>query len=467
MKSFVLSCSSFVLRRSYFVLAAFAAIAASAADFASVTNLTTCAQRVRDDFKAELKSTLAAGDMAAFKALLDRLGREPAVTPQVFDLWNSAAWVLADDAAALAKKKPAEQAEIIAGFREGGSTFGLNNRPLEIGGRPALAAARLADAESVLLEMMPQKGLPVAIEGRRDSTLLSMQNRVGTNKGKAGAAQRLRDFALGAKPVTRDDTNAVFSAVGTFFDYKRDTGDWAGYAAFARECQKTLAPLYGASVLNLRGRELGAYHRAHDEKAYKALAAEFASLPADATTLAAYFVAKNTMQERTPNHAWGKVLAFFKRFTDNRATMPPGSHARLAELLYYAAKESDDVEGAKRFYAELGEIKAKTTEAWSAQMAREKAAREARQPFTRDPSIPSPVTPATPTSSGKSAPSPTPCPCSARTSTPAIPTPTTTSPPSRPRPGTRRPRWAPWPSPRRMRPSAPTCASAPTPWRPR
>ena len=377
-------------RRSSLVLAALAAFAAHAADFDAVTNLTTCAQTVRNDFKAALKTAVNAGDMAAFKALLARLGREPSVTPQVFDLWNAAAWALADDAAVLAKKKPAEQAEIVAGFREGGTTFGLNNRPLEIGGRPALAAARLADAESVLLEMMPQKGLSVANEGRRDSTLLSMQNKVGTNKGKADAAKRLHDFALAAKPVTRDDTNAVFSAVGAFFDYKRENGDWDGYAAFARDCQKALAPMYGASVLNLKGRELGAYHRAHDEKAYDALAAEMAALPADAATLAAYFAAKDTIQNRNQNQAWTKVLALFKRFTDVRATLKPSDHARLAELLYNAAKARGDIAEAKARYAELEKIKADTTAAWNAESAREKAARSAKQPFTRDPSIPKP-----------------------------------------------------------------------------
>ncbi len=377
-------------RHSSLVLAALAAFAANAASFDAVTNLTTCAQNVRNDFKAALKSAVNAGDMAAFKTLLDRLGHEPSVTPQVFDLWNSAAWALADDAAVLAKKKPAEQAEIVAGFREGGTTFGLNNRPLEIGGRPALAAARLADAESVLLEMMPQKGLSVANEGRRDCTLLSMQNKVGTNKGKADAAQRVRDFALAAKPVTRDDTNAVFSAVGAFFDYKRENGDWDGYAAFARDCQKALAPVYGASVLNLKGRELGAYHRAHDEKAYDALAAEMAALPANAATLAAYFAAKDTIQHRSQNQSWAKVLELFKRFTDARATLKPSDHARLAELLYNAAKARGDVAEAKALYAELEKIKADTTAAWNAESAREKAAREAKQPFTRDPSIPKP-----------------------------------------------------------------------------
>ena len=391
MKNFVLRRSSFVLRTSSFVLL-LAASAARSADFNAVTNLTTCPQNVRNEFKAALKSAVAAGDMATFKTLLDRLGREPSVTPQVFDLWNSAAWALADDAAALAKKKPAEQAELVAGFREGGTTFGLNNRPLEIGGRPALAESRLADAESVLLERMPAKGLSVAVEGRRDATLLSIQNKVGKSQGKAAAADRLRAFALAAKPVTRDDTNAVFSAVDSFFGYKRDTGDWEGYAAFARDCQAALAPIYGASALNLKGRELGAYHRAGDEKSFDALAAEMAALPANATTISAYFAAKNTMQERTHNHAWKKVTALFKRFTDARATMRPSDHARLTELLYNAAKERGEVETAKRLYAELLDLKAKTTAAWEAENAREKAARDAKQPFTRNPAIPRPET---------------------------------------------------------------------------
>ena len=61
---------------------------------------------------------------------------------QIDDL--TAAQALVEQGQDAAKKPAARQAEIIAGFREGGTTFGLNNRPLEIGGRPALAAARLA-----------------------------------------------------------------------------------------------------------------------------------------------------------------------------------------------------------------------------------------------------------------------------------------------------------------------------------
>ena len=54
---------NFVLCTSYFVLAASAVFAA---DIAAVTNLTTCPQNVRNEFKAALKSAVAAGDMATF-----------------------------------------------------------------------------------------------------------------------------------------------------------------------------------------------------------------------------------------------------------------------------------------------------------------------------------------------------------------------------------------------------------------
>ena len=360
--------------------------------FDAVTNLVTCAQSVRNDFKAAFRSAILAGDMDDFRALLDRLAREDDVNPQLFDIWCAAAWALADDAAALARKKPAEQAELVAGFREGGTTFGLNDRPLEIGGRPALVEARLADAESVLFERMPQKGLSVALVGRRAAALLAMRNKAGKAKDRACAAARLRDFALDAKPVTRDDTNAVLSAVNAFFDFSRDVGDWEGYAAFARDCQKRLAPLYGPSALALKGRELGAYLRADDEKAYAALAAELASLPVDTALVDACFAAKDTIQNRSQNQSWKEVVELFRRLTDARTSFQPSDHARLAEVLYGAAKARGDVEEAKRLYAELAEIKETTTAAWEAENEREKAARAAREPFTRNPGVPRPVT---------------------------------------------------------------------------
>ena len=399
--SVAVRCSSFVLRRSSFVLLLLLALPAAAAQqsadaavlarFSPTNDFSACPQNVRNAFKEALKSSLAAGDMATFGGLLDNLAKSGAVTPQTFDLWNAAAGALAEDAVAISRRKPEEIKELIAGFRAEGTTFGLNSRPLGEMSRPALVASRLADAESVLLQRMPQGKLTPELLKRRDSALLAIQNRAGTAAGKAASLDRLRNFALSAKPVSPADTNAVFSAVNEVFENLRNLGKWGDYLAFATEAQRRLASLYGDGTLKLRARELGALFRVGDRSAYKTLAGEFAKLPRDRATLDALLVAKDVMTQGNDEQSWTAVADLLRRFVDARAGFPFDARLRLAEIPYRVAAAAGDLGAMRSAYTEFDEIREKSAAAWEAESAREKAAREARKPFTRDSAVVKPV----------------------------------------------------------------------------
>ena len=401
MKTPVVRPSSFVLRHLSFVLLLLAAMSATAepkpadaavlARFSPTNNFSTCPQPVRNAFKEALKSSLAAGDMATFGGLLDNLAKSGAVTPQTIDLWNAAASALAEDAVAISRRKPEEIKELVAGFRAEGTTFGLNSRPLGSVSRPALVASRLADAESVLLQRMPQGNLTPELLKRRNSALLAIQNRAGTAAGKAAALARLKDFALSAKPVSPADTNAVMAAVNEVFENLRNFGKWGDYLAFATEAQKRLAPIYGAGALNLRARALGALFRAGDMPAYKALAGEFAKLPRDRATLDALLVAKDVMTHGNDEQAWTAAADLLRRFVDARAGFPFDARLRLAEIPYRVAAAAGDIGAMRTLYAEFEAIRDESAAAREAELAREKAAREAKRPFTRDGPVAKPI----------------------------------------------------------------------------
>ena len=356
------------------------------------TNFTSGSGTTRAAFTRAFDAAFDMRDMKTVAHLLEVLAQDREVTRPVFELWSHAAMKYADDALVQRERKPVEQAELIAGFRAEGSTFGLNNTPLEIDGKPALDQARLLEAEAILMKLMPQTDLATGIQGRRLGVLHEIQMKAGSPAGQLASIENVKQFALAVKPVDLEGTNAVESAVRTTFEFRRDRGEWREYAVLAREYGAKLASLYTREGCDLmQGRELGAYYRAHDETAFNALAAALAKRPANKTSLATLLLAKDTIQYRAPDPAWPTVAALFQPLTDRRADFGHEDRQPLAEILYHAAKAAGDVKGLKQYYAEMEKIKADSTAAWAAENAREKAARDAKAPFTRNPAVSRPV----------------------------------------------------------------------------
>ena len=293
------------------VIPAFAAV--DLARLTSITNLATCAQTERNAYKAALAETGRAGDLKTFGALVDHLAKNGggAVQNPVFDLWQAAASALVDRGLDASKKPAAEQAEIIAGFREGGSTFGFWIGSEEIAKKP-VGVATLDAAAELLNRKMPQEGLAAAIRFRRDQSLAYLERRVlPSNVAGRSAAERYRKLAIAIVPVTADDTNVVLKAIDNSFwqlvQYSRDGHGIADLSLFYQEKMGDFLEASGQTGAML-AREAACYSRLGDVDGYKKLipAVEASLKDPDSalTTATAYEFCMGTLRNDAP---WGEI----------------------------------------------------------------------------------------------------------------------------------------------------------------
>ncbi len=357
------------------------------------TNFTRCSGTVRAVFGRAVNASFASGDLATFKKLVDILARDKEVTMPVFDLWQNVAYRLADDAVELKKKAPEQQKAIVAGFRTEGSTFGLYDFPLEVEGKPALDRARVAEAEAILTRKMPQENLSIPVIVRRNSGLFEIQRKIENDKGQEVAIARIKDFVLTAKPVAREDAQALYvNAAGSTFNYYRDLGTlsgWTKYAEIAREYEQKLKDYYGDFSPFLKGRELAGYFRAGNERAYETLLAEFDKRPVDTNLLDACRTANEAMAFRyaLPPQVTERLFA---RVAANRDKFQPVERGQILEVLFNSAKAKGDRKVIVQYWAEIERNQKDSRDAWEAENAREKEARAAKQPFERNSNIPKP-----------------------------------------------------------------------------
>lgn len=379
---------------------AVAALCASAgveipASVSSCTNFATCAQNVRNDFVNATKKCAAEGDMATFGKLIERLAKEK-VDGHVFQMWQQTANGLVDAGLAQKKRKPEEQKTLMAGFREGGTTFGLWQGAEEIGKTPDKAFGTAA--ANLLKRKMPQQGLSSALQFRRDQTVLGIMNRIGTESDKVAAAAPVRALAFSIKPVTRDDTNAVFDAANTTCNFLLERGKNADYAAFAKEFRTKRTDLVkGEMAKKWMARELGGYARVPDEKAFAALKAEFAKLPVDRELLGALVEFRNTVTQHIWPGLWDRVADVSRPFLNGRGKFKGVERMLADEFSLNLAGSLNDTATMKRDYAAILATAAEVEKRWEAENAREKAAREVEQlsrknglkfePFKRDPAV--------------------------------------------------------------------------------
>ena len=380
------------------VVAAGLAISAEAveipASVANCTNFTTCAQNVRNDFVNVAKQCAAEGDMATFGKLVDSLAKAK-VDGNVFQVWQQVANGLVDAGFAQKKKKPEEQKTLMAGFREGGTTFGLWQGPEEIGKTPDKAFGTAA--VNLLKRKMPQQGLSSMQQLRRDQAVLGIMDRVGSLSDKAAALAAVRALAFSIKPVTRDDTNAVFEAANSVCNRLLDDGKDADYAAFVREFRTKRTDLVtGESAKKWLARELAGYARVPDEKNYAALKAEFAKFPVDREFLGVLYEFRNTVMRR-PAGSVDRVVDVSRPFLNGRNAFKGVARMQADEYAFNLAASLNDIAWMKRDYASIVAVAADVDKRWEAENVREKAAREVEQlsrknnlkcvPFQRDPSV--------------------------------------------------------------------------------
>ena len=289
----------FVFGISSVLAASLSAATEIPSEVAACTNFITCAQGVRNKAVATLQAAGKAGDLATIAKLLDAFAKDGRVTVQTYPLWSTAAGQFAD-LAANSRKRGAPK-ELLAGFREGGATFGLwsdDSALKKTGGDKVVEAI-----EGVLYRKMPQAGLSPDLERRRDIEFLDRMVKVGGEKDRQTAYARLEARALAcAKPQTAVETNGVVELYRKCLGFHADRKLWADYAACAdRLAAKTvLSGAWGATAF--RARRMAASVHIGDEGTFGPYQAELAKRPLSPKNLTEAGVYVGTVVGSNP---WG------------------------------------------------------------------------------------------------------------------------------------------------------------------
>ena len=328
-----------------------AAFAADIPGLTAVTNLLTCPHAIRKDYRDALLETGRAGNLKDFGALVDHLAQSGggAVQQPVFDLWAAAAQALVEQGMETARKPAAQQSEIIAGFREGGSTFGFWSGSDEIA-KKTVRGTYLDLATDLLMRRMPQEGLSPTLRHRRAQALSQLERRVLPSVEAAhSASARLRDLAMAIDPKTEEETNIVVKAMDESFwhlvQYSRDGRGIAELAVFYRERR---APFLAATGLTgaMFAREAACYSRLGDSASYaQVVPALEAALKDPATamkTAMAYDFALTIVGGVAPLKEASRVLSpLFAR----GAAFDVSDQMKLANIRFKIARRLNDVEG--------------------------------------------------------------------------------------------------------------------------
>lgn len=355
-----------------------AALAADIDDLMAVTNLLTCPQGIRKSYRDALLETGRAGNLKDFGALVDHLAKNGGGTVQqpVFDLWAAAAQALVEQGLDASKKPSAKQAEIIAGFREGGSTFGFWSGSEEIA-KKSVGAASLDVAIDLLMRKMPQEGLSPTLRHRRAQTLSQLERRVLSN-AEAGrsASARYRDLAMAIDPKTEEETNIVIKAMNDSFwhlvQYSREGRGIADLAILYRENR---APFLAATGLTgaMLAREAACYSRLNDSASYaKVIPDVEAALRNPATamkTASAYEFAMTTVRGKVP---WEEINRVLSPLIVRGADFDVFDQMKLAYLRFKIARGLNDVQGVGAAFAEMQNIYDNAVKARDAENARER-----------------------------------------------------------------------------------------------
>ena len=290
------------------------ASAAIPPEVASCTNFVTCKATVRTAFSKAFSQAFASGDMKEAGALLEHLKKGPQGLA-TFPLWDGAAWCFVDDAAKFAKKKPAEQAELMAGFREGGTTFGLWDAPMTKGGKPQIVLTRLREALGIL-DMMPGD-LGTELEWKRLRTGFSYVNKIGGDAERKAFAPRIEKFVFETVPdAGRNSTNSLRDAVATLFDYRFRRMEWYEAIALAEELKAKRTNAFGDFANRLTAYAYVAACCARDEKLEAKYAAQVDAVPATAAALEDYRALATLLQRNFGNSAatWSRLDARVAKF---------------------------------------------------------------------------------------------------------------------------------------------------------
>jgi len=356
-------------------------IAALKPEVMACTNFSLAHPSLRKGFASLARAAIKAGDPETFKGLDGALARE-AVTDQTFALWRDVAMILAQEALDLRKTTVGKAAEHgIAGFREGSSTFGLWQQPLEVDGQILLDATRLAEAGQLLTRQMPQAGLSPKFQFLRDRALLDIQMLAGNEEGRAKVYAALEKQAFGFKPADQEGTNVLEQAFNALVAYHEQRLDWIGAANAVKTRAAKRPDTVGPRLPSMIGRAAGYYFRAGADTLHEAELARLAALPFSDEVFKGYMEMAGIINRQ--HNAIHNIPRLLKPLSDRRASLTPEQRHALAGWLLDAALRGRDVKAARENMAELVALDA----AYHAGMAEEDRksaeARERNEPYTR------------------------------------------------------------------------------------
>ena len=181
--------------------------------------------------------------------------------------------------------------------REVSTTFGLNNGPLEIAGKPGVPEAE-----------------------------------------KLAAFEQSKVALLAAVPRTRDETNRLVKAANELVKFRADRKEWKELAQLADEFATKLEGRYPDVRAKMTAQRLNAFFQCDDERAFDALAAEVAKMPLDKKTMDIVDSACGMMARRFADPT-GRRQALWQRFVDRRAELEPALRARALVAMFGFGQE--------------------------------------------------------------------------------------------------------------------------------
>ncbi len=358
------------------------AVAALKPEVMACTNFSLAHPSLRNGFSALARAAIKSGDLETFKSLAGALARE-AVTDQTFALWRETAMILAQEALDLRARKPSEAKADhgIAGFREGSTTFGLWQQPLEVDGKVVLDATRLAEAEQLLTRQMPQAGLSPKFQFLRDRALLDIQVLAGSEAGRRKAYAALEQRAIAFRPADPEGTNALDQAFEALVTYHETRLNWLE-AANAIQTRLARRPdTVGVRLPTLVGRAAGYFFRAGADALHEAERARLAALPFSDEVFKGYIEMVGVINRE--HRAFDNIPRLLKPVTDRRASLTAEQRHTLAGWLLDVALRQRDVKAAQESMAELVTLDAAYSAGMAAEDQKAAAARARGEAYTR------------------------------------------------------------------------------------
>ena len=163
------------------------------------------------------------------------------------------------------------------------------------------------------------------------------------------------DAAGKREPLAALGTNVTVKAATDYANALIRNDRYAEAAVFARAYRTQRAKdLDGVETARWLGRELGAWSRAHEEEKFRALCAEFARLPIDDALVDGLTVVRDLLSFwQCPR--WPEIAALAKPLAEERGRFAGPKLLRVDSLLLTIAIGCGDVAEMKRIYAQICE----------------------------------------------------------------------------------------------------------------